>query len=552
VPSAPGASAAALQRAADEAAAQALSASRHLERLATLERDAKTRAETAAAAEAKLSKAQETAIEQLASATRLSRLSRADTPASNAVDGLDALSATELKRRLAERGLSSDGCAEKADMAERLRAATAGSGGGADGAGGGQPLKPQSRKQQKSPRATKGVQGTTGAAMTPGPKPVEQSVWDTSGNDLSSCASGVPTFMPFRAAAEKKPGTAEKKAGNGAEESAPQPPAQDAADGEVAFNFTKVSDSAFDRGGVLYAIGTDWGRAAYSNPADSGKVAVGWSKDAANYYSTAGGHKRGDASQAASVICSHTHPGAAATQWSLGEPRAYFQIDLRSVLLKPNHFAYRGDYGGGGNHPRTFELQGSSDGVKWTTLSQQGNVSWSGKQGKAWPIKGAAGHFRIFRIQNLGTPNNLCCSGIELYGLVKGADGQPAPLTKQPSFAHGKRLPNMEPTSAVAADAKCAPCDDNEWEVYENIDMCRQGDVEIIWNWKATHSVDDLKRIVMTKNYSAFTISNGKPSFGHAALKSFRYNLTKEHCKPISTCCKHPCKIYIWTGKAKR
>ena len=84
------------------------------------------------------------------------------------------------------------------------------------------------------------------------------------------------------------------------------------------FTFSACSDKAFDTNGVLYALGTDYGRASHRNPADSGKVRLGWSADAANYYSTAGGHKRGDAKQASRVICAHTHAGANATMWSRG------------------------------------------------------------------------------------------------------------------------------------------------------------------------------------------------------------------------------------------
>ena len=76
--------------------------------------------------------------------------------------------------------------------------------------------------------------------------------------------------------------------------------------------------------------------------------------------------------------------------------------------------------------------------------------------------------------------------------------------------------------------------------------MCRQGDVEIIPNWRSHKSIADLKRMVEERGYSAFTISSGEPSFGHAALKSFKYQLTPEHCKHISSCCNHPCTIWIY------
>merc|ERR1719178_485288 len=40
-----------------------------------------------------------------------------------------------------------------------------------------------------------------------------------------------------------------------------------------------------------------------------------------------------------------------------------------------------------------------------------------------------------------------------------------------------------------------APCGPG-WSAHQNIDMCGQGDVEIIHNWRATHSIEDLQRIV--------------------------------------------------------
>merc|ERR1711963_167947 len=85
------------------------------------------------------------------------------------------------------------------------------------------------------------------------------------------------------------------------------------------------------------------------------------------------------------------------------------------------------------------------------------------------------------------------------------------------------------------------------WMEYRNIDMCRQGDVEIVQNWRSTTSIEELKRKVEECGYSAITVSDGDPSFGHAALKQFQYQLTSDHCKPKSNCCHHPCKIYIYT-----
>ena len=133
----------------------------------------------------------------------------------------------------------------------------------------------------------------------------------------------------------------------------PVPPMQSITMPDRILDFAHCTDGAFDTQGVLYALGTDFGRSPYANPADTGKVRMAWSPDAANYYSKIGGHKQGDAAQAARVICNQTHLGHNATMWSRGAPNAWFSIDLLTVELLPTHFAYRGDYGGGGNHPRT-------------------------------------------------------------------------------------------------------------------------------------------------------------------------------------------------------
>jgi len=52
--------------------------------------------------------------------------------------------------------------------------------------------------------------------------------------------------------------------------------------------------------------------------------------------------------------------------------------------------------------------------------------------------------------------------------------------------------------------------------------------------------------MVLDKGYSCFTVSNGDPSFPFAAMKKFDYQVTKDNCKPITSCCNHPCKIYIY------
>ena len=46
------------------------------------------------------------------------------------------------------------------------------------------------------------------------------------------------------------------------------------------------------------------------------------------------------------------------------------------------------------------------------------------------------------------------------------------------------------------------------WTKYKDVDMCGQGDVEIIGDWKRSRTIQQLKRIVEAKGYSAFTVSD--------------------------------------------
>lgn len=197
--------------------------------------------------------------------------------------------------------------------------------------------------------------------------------------------------------------------------------------------------------------------------------------------------------------------------WSEGAADAWFSIDLVSLEILPTHFGYRGDYGGGGNHPKTFELQGSNDGSTWKTLSVHNNESWSGNEAKSWPIPDGEDYFHILRILNKGHPNHLCCSGIEFYGHTR----------------------EIEPE--VTGDAE----KEGTWASYDNIDMCGQGDIEIIGDWRNNTTIEALKEICEKKGYSAMAVGE----FGHAALKKFDYQLTKEHCKPTD----YSCTIWIYT-----
>ena len=73
---------------------------------------------------------------------------------------------------------------------------------------------------------------------------------------------------------------------------------------------------------------------------------------------------------------------------------------------------------------RNWNLQGTNDGVEWTTLRQHVNDQSLGltrMSTAAWPVEGCQVAYRYFRVFKTG-PNSkgnsdaLMCAGIELYG----------------------------------------------------------------------------------------------------------------------------------------
>ena len=78
------------------------------------------------------------------------------------------------------------------------------------------------------------------------------------------------------------------------------------------------------------------------------------------------------------------------------------------------------------------------------------------------------------------------------------------------------------------------------WAQYQNIDMCGQGDVELIKDWRSKYSLEDLKHKVEENNWSAISIGE----FGFAVLKNFDYNLEPSRCKPTMG---YKNTLYIYT-----
>ena len=132
----------------------------------------------------------------------------------------------------------------------------------------------------------------------------------------------------------------------------------------------------FDKRGMLYALGTAFGTEEYANPVARGLVEVQFSKDSSNCHSKAMGYQvSGVQQQSAEAVVTHGGSTEQLTQFSRGAEGAWLVISLKGQLMVPSHYCYRGDSSGGESHPRTWELQGSADGVTWQMLRRHVNDS---------------------------------------------------------------------------------------------------------------------------------------------------------------------------------
>jgi len=129
----------------------------------------------------------------------------------------------------------------------------------------------------------------------------------------------------------------------------------------------------------------------------------------------------------------------------------------------------------------------------------------------------------------------------------RGATGTPIELAR--GGGHHKIAAMLEEAAKGGATApssrKSVARGSGTWRKYTNIDMCFQGDAEIIGDWKKAHTIDSLKALVEEKNYSAVCVG----SFGHAALKNFDYQLTKEHCRPSQG---YTNELHVWFPSGAR
>ena len=179
--------------------------------------------------------------------------------------------------------------------------------------------------------------------------------------------------------------------------------------------FTAVSNESagvcsFDRGGVLYYIGTSGHTVPWANPANSGRVTTNQGP---------GGMTSGSHTQ----IVNGPGPEHFQNVGTSNTPNSWMAVDLGATRqLVVEHYVLR-NAKGREQALCNWELQGapSADGP-WTTLHRHDSdesLIYQRVNCAAWEVDGAA-PFRAFRIHQHGVNaqghNHLCFSGIEFYG----------------------------------------------------------------------------------------------------------------------------------------
>ena len=169
----------------------------------------------------------------------------------------------------------------------------------------------------------------------------------------------------------------------------------------------------FDKNGVLYWIGSCFGKSSYTNPQASGDVAVTLS------HSESSG-------RALELVISHT---LVRESYAFGgSAPVWFTVDLGPHLaLSPDYYTLRHGYSYSDSIICDWELQGSNNNETWTSLHAQleapFNTGWATK---SWPIVSSE-RYRYFRVYQKGNyaygpgqgPNGspyLYIGGFELYG----------------------------------------------------------------------------------------------------------------------------------------
>lgn len=175
----------------------------------------------------------------------------------------------------------------------------------------------------------------------------------------------------------------------------------------LVFDYNKENSEFFH--GIVRWIGTKEGTEPWKNPHITGRVKV---------------HSSSLAKGSRQILVDKT-PNQV---WTNDTPSSWFSIDFGPHRrITPTYYSLR--HGGNykGDTLRTWDLQGSIDGVTWKTIKRHSNdKNLNAPYAIAsWPVEGCKESFRFFRIlqtsHNSSGHNFLVLSGIEFFGRLDTA-----------------------------------------------------------------------------------------------------------------------------------
>jgi len=174
------------------------------------------------------------------------------------------------------------------------------------------------------------------------------------------------------------------------------------------FKFTDLAT----QNGIINWIATQEGKSEWANPHTAGLVTV-----------TASSHcpSLNPGNQFHHVV--ERTPSVSFGTNSLAD--SWIQIDLKRYAIIPDYYRYANTRLTN-CQPRTWRLQGRSEGGTWITLrTHDGDRSLTDSaQVAAFPVEGATEAFRVFRILQPGMSSeggfgHLVCAGFEVWGRVR-------------------------------------------------------------------------------------------------------------------------------------
>jgi len=170
----------------------------------------------------------------------------------------------------------------------------------------------------------------------------------------------------------------------------------------------------FDRHGVIYALGTNFGTTSWVNPASN-------SASSTRIIATRSSDEQGVANDLLDNRRGGTLSG------TKDEDRSWWCVDLSErYALFLTHYTLRHGRDNGMSIIRNWRLEGSLDGRTWKVLKKHENDRGLKEPfpyyTATWSVDGDLGAFRYFRIFQTGKNSSgrfsIFLSGIELYGVL--------------------------------------------------------------------------------------------------------------------------------------